>query len=340
MKLCFQWLMCCLLPATAIAQDSAVVLTSQDSAMVYRQVMEELAALGFVGKPKADLFDVTLGYGNGNFSQKAYLQQISTPLPSGYFSANAAFLHRSGLGLALNINVINEAEGLNLFQWSVNPSYDFSNTKLATGISFSRYFNKDSLSFYVSPLVNDVYAYLLLKPGWLQPKLAVDFGWGNYDERENLRYLDTNRFPRLKPAVRSLSKTLGVATVYDISFLLSVKHAFKWDLKRDQGYFFQLTPSLSTVAGTAKYGSNLAISNAAGVRSVSAVNAQRYLTKYRDLFPEPDERFLWQNANAGVTGLLNLGAFYLQAQVTLSYAIPSAYSGWTTFYNMACGVSF
>ncbi|TAD83998.1 MAG: hypothetical protein EAY75_13985 [Bacteroidetes bacterium] len=335
------WVWLFFVPLGALAQDTAIVLTAHDSAMVFKQVMEELASFQAGQAEAVDFYDIALGYGNGNFTPKAYQTRQVNPLPTGYFTANGAFLHRSGLGINLMANLMVSQQRVNLFQWSINPSYDYSKRKLATGISFYRYFNKDSLSFYVSPLVNNIYAYLLLKPGWLQPKLAVDFGWGSYDERENLRYIDTVRFPRLRPIVRALNNSLGQASVYDISFLLSVRHAFIWQLKQTQRSYIQFTPSISTVAGTAKYGSNLAFSNAGSrVRGISATQAQRLQARERQLLPQPDERFLWQNASAVLDALVSFRYIYIQAQTSLAYAIPQAFRGWNAFYSLSCGAMF
>jgi hypothetical protein len=330
-----------LLGFEATAQDSTVVLTKADSAAVYAEVMAELAALGFAQEALSSFFDVNIGFGNGSFSQKAYLQQAE-PLPTGYFSVNAAYLHRTGLSLSGGVNVIGQSKGLTAFQGSIGGAYDYRSSKWSAGVSFTRYFNKDSLNFYVSPLVNGVYTYAVLRRGWLQPKLAVDAGWGQYDERENLRYIDTLAFPRLKPLVRSLSGTLGVRNVFDISFLLSAKHQFVWKMGHTPQNQFSLTPSLSAIFGTARYGSNLGLSNAGGFRSgtTAQLQAQRYQARYRQWFPEPDERFLWQSTNLSFVALASWALVSLQAQCTLSYAIPEAVRGVNAFYNISVGFSF
>ena len=141
------------------------------------------------------LANLSVGQGYFNFSNKtntkiSVVQKFTWSPSIGYYSKN-------GLGLTLTGYMVNDSPRLNLYQVSFSPSYDFlKNKNIAAGISYMRFFTKDSLRFYVSPLQNEVNGYFLWRKAWLQPGIAASYGWGSRTEyKKRVRFLERLRMP-------------------------------------------------------------------------------------------------------------------------------------------------
>src|SRR6185295_10269636 len=101
----------------------------------------------------------------------------------GYYDA-------SGFGFTTIGYIVKDDSKLNFYQFSISPSFDYlQNRNFAAGVSFTRFFTKDSLSFYTSPLQNELYGYFTYRKSWFRPAISVSYGWGSrsdYSKPEEL----------------------------------------------------------------------------------------------------------------------------------------------------------
>jgi hypothetical protein len=142
---------------------------------------------------------------------------------------------------------------LNLYQTGLSPSFDYlKNKDLATGISYTRFFTKDSLPFYTTPIQNELYAYFTYRKWWFRPSLSLSYGWGSrtdYEQREEL--LQDLRLRR-----RGFTYINTTESVSDFSIMASVRHDFYWlDIFSNSDHI-RLTPQVSFTSGTQKFGFN------------------------------------------------------------------------------------
>ena len=64
------------------------------------------------------------------------------------YSPTIGYYHKSGLGITGNAYVVNDGKNTIMYQSGITATYDyFKNRALATGVSYTRFFTKDSLSF-------------------------------------------------------------------------------------------------------------------------------------------------------------------------------------------------
>ena len=165
------------------------------------------------------LISLSAGKGFYNFQTKNSFEVTTTKKLT--YSPTLGYYHKSGIGLTGTGYIIDDGANMNFYQASVTPSFDYlQNKKLATGISYTRYFTKDSLPFYTTPLQNEVYAYFIYRKWWVRPMLAVSYGWGSrsdYEERETL--LQDLRLRR-----RGYTYINTTETISDFSVMASVRH--------------------------------------------------------------------------------------------------------------------
>ncbi|NJO25642.1 MAG: hypothetical protein HC867_07605 [Bacteroidia bacterium] len=141
------------------------------------------------------------------------------------YSPAAAYFHKSGLGITATGNVVNDGKNLNLYQVFLSPGFDYlKNRDLATGISYTKYFTKDSLPFYTTPLQNELYTYFTYRKWWIRPTVAISYGWGSrsdYMEREE--YITDLRLRRT-----GVARVNTTESVKDFSLITSLRHDFYW----------------------------------------------------------------------------------------------------------------
>jgi hypothetical protein len=271
---------------------------------------------------------VALGKGYFNFINKSSVfletsQQFTYTPTLGYF-------HKGGLSLTATGNIINEDDKLNLYQFSVSPGYDYlENRDLATGFTFTKFFTRNSLSFYTTPLQNELYGYFTYRKWWVRPTVAVSYGWGSrtdYMERETLIQdlrLRRNGFVRIN----------SKESISDFSLITSIRHDFYWLGVISYKDHFRLTPQLSFISGTQKFGFNQSANTYATVIRTGAnvlYNSENiYLDDQLDFQPLSLTMFL--------RGEYSIGKFFIQPQMVLDYYFPAEEKNFSTLFSFNLG---
>ena len=115
------------------------------------------AFLDSASKPKS-FFTAGTGIGNQTFSVKNnILNAQETRTNSISLTPAIGYFHKSGLGLSSTGYLTNINKQLLFYQFALTPSFDFVNDKIAAGISYTRYFGKDTNTLSSSPYENDFY---------------------------------------------------------------------------------------------------------------------------------------------------------------------------------------
>jgi hypothetical protein len=189
-------------------------------------------------KPKSEVV-IGLGFGNN----PAYGGKSTDPFRpvtmKSFLSPNISYNHKSGLYASVYSYYLLNATRNPWFELDLNAGYDYTKHKnFISGISYTRYFYKDSSDIPVTPITNEVFAYFFYRKWWLEPGLSVDFGWGRFKEQ----------------VTRRAERTI---TGSDFNIIADVRHSFIFldVLKKDAAVL--LMPVASFTAGTAHYYSNL-----------------------------------------------------------------------------------
>lgn len=212
---------------------SALQAAAQSLADLERQLDSLL------NKPKKSEVVIGLGFGNN----PAYGGKITDPFRpvtmKSFLSPNISYNHKSGLYASVYSYYLLNATRDPWFELDLNAGYDHTKNKnFISGISYTRYFYKDSSDIPVTPITNEIFAYFFYRKWWLEPGLSVDFGWGKFKEQLNRR-------------------TERTITGSDFNIIADVRHSFIFldVLKKDDAIL--LMPVASFTAGTAHYYSNL-----------------------------------------------------------------------------------
>lgn len=241
LKLGYLFALTMLLAAGGYAQQKpAVTLNAKDSADILNSLM---SLLDSSDKPTSYAY-FNVGIGNRLFSIKnAALNAKQSTTNKIIYSPSLAYFHKSGLGLTIGANLLNDKNGLDVNQYAITPSYDLAGNKdIAFGISYTHYFVKDKFSPYSSPIQNDLYTSLLYKKTWLRPGLALGYSTGDYNDT---RFKDTLIAGIRRHYYDSVNYKLSAFSV-----MLSASHQFTWYSLFDPSDGLVCTPMLMANAGS------------------------------------------------------------------------------------------
>lgn len=277
------------------------------------------------------LASVSVGKGYFNFDSKDNtLLQTSKKFS---YIPTLGYYHKSGWGITAAGNIVNDGTKMNFYQSSVTPSYDYlDNRDLATGIAYTRYFTKDSLPFYTSPLQNELYAYFTYRKWWFKPSVAVNYGWGNrtaYNEREEL--IQSLRLRPLGYTYINSTESVG-----DFSVTASVRHDFYWlDVLAYKDHI-RITPQLVFTSGTQKFGFNQTTNTyAQALRTTSNV-----LYSTENIYLDNRLNFQPLSLTFYLRGEYSIGKFFIQPQGAFDYYFPASSDNFTALFSVNVGFMF
>lgn len=207
---------------------------AQSLAEVQRQLDSML------NNPEKSKVEIGIGFGNnpayGGKSTDPFRPLTMKP----FLSPNLTYNHKSGWYVSAYAYYLFNATRNPWFEMDLNTGYDYTKRDIMTGVSYTRYFFKDSSDVPPTPVKNELYAYFVYRRWWLEPGVSVDMGWGK-DE------LVSDAPGRRRETISG----------NDFNVTANIRHSFMYMdvLMRDDAVLFM--PVFSFTAGTANYYSNL-----------------------------------------------------------------------------------
>ncbi len=278
-------------------------------------------------------FLATLSLGKSFYNFESKTNSTSAPLQKLTYSPTIGYYHKSGLGITGTGYIVDDDANMNLYQSSVTPSFDYlKNKAIATGISYTRFFTKDSLPFYTTPLQNELYGYFTYRKAWIRPTVAVSYGWGSrsdYSEREE-QIID------LRLRRRGFTYINTEETISDFSLITSLRHDFYWLDVFTYKDHIRFTPQLSFTSGTQKFGFNQKSSTYVNIlRNNSSV-----LYSSDNVYLDDELKFQPLALTMYFRGEYSFGKFFVQPQLTLDYYFPATSNNFNSIFSVNVGCIF
>lgn len=273
--------------------------------------------------------NLSIGKGYYNYEDKSstLLQAVKkfTYIPTlGYFD-------KSGLSITASASIVSEDNKANLYQFSITPGYDYiENRDLATGITYTRFFTKDSLQFYTTPIQNELYGYFTIRKWWVRPTVAVSYGWGSrsdYMERESL-------IQDLRLRRSGLTRVNSTESIKDLSLIASMRHDFYWLDVFGLNDHVRVTPQISFVSGTQKFGFNQSSNTYATVVRTGA----NVLYNSENVYLDDQLEFQPLSLTLFLRSEYSIGKFFIQPQVIFDYYFPASSENFSSLFS--CNVGF
>jgi hypothetical protein len=322
-------------PADSIP-SAGIESLAVDTSLDYDDVMDELGDfLDSILAPRS-YFLVSASASGGYFNYKSKNKDRIITRKQFIFSPAIGYYHKSGPGLTVSGNGTNSDERFTFYQYLVTPSFDFiQNRKLIGGISYTRYFNKDSSQFYITPLKNEFNAYFLWRKSWLQPGISIGYGWGNREEVERKEEFIKLLWKPGRP-VLVITEINTKESVADFSVSASLRHSFYWlDLSKHKDYI-RFTPMIVFAAGTQKFGFNQSTTSSLN----TAIRNGRFGFNRGNIDLDNKSDFQPLSVTLFLRPEYSIGKFFIQPQLLLDYYFPGAENNFTVVPSINAGFMF
>jgi hypothetical protein len=288
------------------------LFNNRDTTAVIDSLMKDFDKfLDSLSTPKS-FFNIGLGAGTGFFSFENKSSFVTTTEKKLIISPSLGYFHKSGLGVSATAFTINDNTGFNFYQFALSPSYDLIKKKFSTGISYTRYINKDSLEFYTTPIQNELFAYFTYKKLWVRPTINFSYGWGSKASYEKQKLV---RLSRLLAATGNqyYVTVKNTESVQDFAMTFSLRKNFDWYDVLGKGDDVSISPALLLNAGTQTFGFNTSYSY-----NFSAIRANSLPTN-SDI--SDNNQFALQSVSFSLRGSYLKGKFLIQPQVLFDYSL-------------------
>ncbi len=319
--------------STKKKEKEKVIDWALDSTVDYDQLLQDMETfLDSISMPHSYLYG-SLAMGRGFFNYATKSTAVLETMKNFTYTPTLGFFHKSGLSMMATGNIVNDGENLNFYQLAISPGYDYlKNKDFATGFMYTKFFTKDSLPFYTTPLQNELYGYFTYRKWWVRPTIALSYGWGSrtdYEEREEL-------IQDLRLRRSGVTRINSKESVSDFSVMASLRHDFYWLGVFSYKDHFRLTPQLSFISGTQKFGFNQSANTYATLIRTGAnvlYNSENvYLDDQLDFQPLALTLFLRSE--------YSIGKFFVQPQLILDYYFPTEQKHFSTLFSVNVGFIF
>jgi hypothetical protein len=308
----------------AYAQEGSVKDSTAFLDSIFREMDEILDEM----MPRKNMFNASIGAGTGFFNFKNLSAETFDREKKLMLSPSLSFLHKSGFGISSTGYALFE-DNLDFYQLSVTPSYDLiKRGKFSTGVAFTRYFTKEDLSFYTTPISNELSAYFTYKKLFVHPAISVAYGWGSRTEYEE-RKVDILKMRKLRnPRLVTIATEESVS---DLSLMLSLRHDIDFTSVLSSYDLLTITPVVALSAGTQNFGLNTSFtSNSKQVNNFLPGN--QYL--------KDKSGFDTQSTSLIIRADYSIKKFFFQTQFLLDYYLHNAPDRFNTAFAVIAGVSF
>ncbi|MEP7257437.1 MAG: hypothetical protein ABI687_03595 [Flavitalea sp.] len=313
------------------AQSSRIdsLFMNSDTTSIIDSLLKDFDAyLDSLSKPRS-FFNVSLTAGTGIFSFEDKSSVFLNPEKKLILSPSAGYYHKSGLGLSATGALINDEGTMRFYQFTLSPSFDVVRKNFSSGIVYSKFFNKDSLNFYTTPVSNELFAYFSLRKWKVRPSVNISYGWGSntdYEKRKlRIAALALRRSRNYSATIKNEEK------VSDFSMTFSVKKDFNWYEVIGKKDHIVFTPALLVNTGTQRYGFNSSYINS-NIASYIRVSQNPGNSSFSS-----STGFLLQSVSMALRGSYMTGKCLLQPQVMFDYYVPETDIHFNTFFSITAG---
>ena len=274
-----------------------------------------------------------VGFSTGYYNFSTKESYVAEPIEKVLISPSISYFSKTGLGIGGSVSVVHDGQKLNPYQFAITVSYDYlKNRKFLTGISLTRFFTKSNVPFYTSPLQNGAFAYFTYRDLIIKPTISVNYGWGTrsaYTERKEL----INAI-RLKK--RGYTRVNTLESINDLTITASIRHDFYWLNVFSEKEYMRLTPQVSFISGTQKFG----INQTANTYATIVRTGTNVLYSSENVYLDDQLDFQPLSLTMYVRGEYSIGKFFIQPQLAFDYYFPTTQGNFSTLFSLNMGMIF
>lgn len=318
-----------LLSLFACAQTDT--LSKADKAML-DSMMANDEFLKLMKSDTKNTLDVSIGIGNGAFSSDNKAANATGTDNQIIWTPSLVYRLKNGLSFGITGYLTNDStKKLELYQTGLMAAYDYYGEKLHAGFSYTRFISDRNKYNTKSLYQNDLYGYIKLAKGILQPGLSAGFSNGSYKEASYVKFKRTRKL--LNPLRDTVVTISGIDSTDNKTSYFSVsanaEHDFSFYKVFSKDDELDFVPSLIVNFGSDQL-TQTHQNKIFDIKRLSALKRQ-----------ESSSSFQLQSVAASFDLSYGIGKYFLQTNLYFDYYIPETTTKrLTTIFSVSTGFSF
>ncbi len=296
-------------------------LSENDKALL-DSMMANDEFLNLIKEDKAkNTFDVSVALSNGIFSATNNAANATSNLSQLIIIPTFNYNFKQGISVGISGFLSkDDINNISLYQTALTAGYDFSNKKVSSGLSYTRYLSDKNKYNSKSIYQNDFYGHLKRTKGLLQPAIYLGYANGTYKDVALRQISGTNIF---------FKDTTTNTTSY-FSATASVAHDFSFYKIFNKKDGLDFTPSIFV---------NLSSDNLTQLHTNRIFERLKRLSIYKK--SEEVNKFQLQSVAASLNFTYSIGKFFFQPNIYLDYYLPeTVYQKLSTVVSVSTGFTF
>jgi hypothetical protein len=310
---------------TVVAQTDS--LSAKDKALL-DSMMENDAFLKLMEEKPKNSIDISLGIGNGAFSEHNNAANATGVVKQLIFMPSVMYRTKGGFSVGATGFLTNGTNGKTaLYQTGLTAGYDYYGKQILAGISYTRYLSDKNKYNTRALYQNDIYGYITKAKGVLQPGLSLGYANGNYKEVDFTSFI-LRRPLRGDTLISGRDSTDNKVSYFSVS--ANVGHDFIFYKLFDRGDELDFSPSLIINFGSDKFTQTHTNKIYDRIRKLNTVKKT-----------EINNKFQLQSVAASFDFTYGVGKFFLQPNLYLDYYLPETSSSrLSAVFSVTAGLTF
>lgn len=151
-------------------------------------------------KKDKNYLDVSIGIGNGEFSANNNAANATGVNKQLIYTPAVTYRLKNGLSFGISAFITGDSSGKpNIYQTALTTGYDYYGKTIYAGGSYTRYLSNQNKYNSKSLYQNDLYAYIKLAKGIIQPGISLGYVTGKYKETNYVSFKRTIHLPNPPP---------------------------------------------------------------------------------------------------------------------------------------------
>ncbi len=151
-------------------------------------------------KKDKNYLDLSIGIGNGAFSQQNNAANATEVNKQLIYTPAVTYRLKNGLSFGVSAFITGDSSGKpEIYQGALTAGYDYYGKTIYAGGSYTRYLSNQNKYNSKSLYQNDLYAYLKLAKGILQPGITLGYVTGKYKETNFVTFKRLIHLPNPPP---------------------------------------------------------------------------------------------------------------------------------------------
>ena len=331
--MCKYLLLLCLSFIASSASGQTDTLSKQDKRLLDSMFKND-AFINMMMKKDKNYLDVSIGVGNGEFSTHNNAANATAVNRQLIYTPAVTYRLKNGLSFGITVFITGDSNKRpEIYQTGITAGYDYYGKTIYAGGSYTRYLSNQNKYNSKSLYQNDLFAYVKLAKGIVQPGITLGYVTGSYKETNFVSFKRRIRLPNPPPGRDTIITITGKDSTNNkagyFSASATVGHDFAFYNLLSKKDELDFIPTLILNMGSDKLSTT---------RTDAIFNRPAFSSRKKSEF---SNKFQIQSVAASLDFTYMVKKFFIQSIFYFDYYLPETTENrFSAIFSVSAGFSF